>query len=631
MVKKLILYTSGTVLALTLAAASVIYSRRVDLTQEFFLNPMNKSMASSGYRLRLLGVNLRGLQVGIDRAIDTSNVASNDSVQLAIANIAFLSRPWASTLPLHIELQSVTGPEPLKGALQSSSAQVTIDRKAMLLTINLKTAIEGNSVQVQSQINLAKPSDLLSGRATILVPQLKSFGTFKDVEWTYRVSTHDFKAKIFSEPIRAQIELALKFDSSFQKVKGQLSPLRSSSRNLFDRVQFSCTDLKAPTPEFKFEVSRLKTGGLDLSWPQYLKHQSLNVQGRVLLLASPRVELKLKEPFGRFEIAVELKQQRLLANTVLDFDGTLRFEDLIDHRDLQIGGGRLRISFETSLAADRRQGLMSVDLQGRSMSGLFKGVNFGGLDFELATKIQTNDQGLDLDQTSISKGAVTLSKLGQKNPIGPFELSASKTVGGKIVCQKIEAQMFKGIIRVLADPVTLNPLVASGKIVVEGVDLKTFFSTLDFNRITGVGTLVGGGPFRFDSDGLIISQMQLKALEPGTVTYKDPSIVDVKRNIVTLGEFQDLLGRGSQALAFKALDNFHYTKLELNVSRRPPQIMSADVHLKGSNPELARGQIFELNLPITGDLETLLKRSLLDTLVQKAGFEQDIENMMENR
>jgi hypothetical protein len=59
--------------------------------------------------------------------------------------------------------------------------------------------------------------------------------------------------------------------------------------------------------------------------------------------------------------------------------------------------------------------------------------------------------------------------------------------------------------------------------------------------------------------------------------------------------------------------------------------MSADVHLKGSNPELARGQIFELNLPITGDLETLLKRSLLDTLVQKAGFEQDIENMMENR
>jgi hypothetical protein len=125
--------------------------------------------------------------------------------------------------------------------------------------------------------------------------------------------------------------------------------------------------------------------------------------------------------------------------------------------------------------------------------------------------------------------------------------------------------------------------------------------------------------------------MQLKALEPGTVTYKDPSIVDVKRNIVTLGEFQDLLGRGSQALAFKALDNFHYTKLELNVSRRPPQIMSADVHLKGSNPELARGQIFELNLPITGDLETLLKRSLLDTLVQKAGFEQDIENMMENR
>jgi hypothetical protein len=87
------------------------------------------------------------------------------------------------------------------------------------------------------------------------------------------------------------------------------------------------------------------------------------------------------------------------------------------------------------------------------------------------------------------------------------------------------------------------------------------------------------------------------------------------KKVEYLSEFQSLLAEGNQALVMKALENFDYEKIELNATRSINGKLDISLNLKGRNPDLIRGQPFDITLPISGDVESLILKSVLQSSV----------------
>ena len=135
------------------------------------------------------------------------------------------------------------------------------------------------------------------------------------------------------------------------------------------------------------------------------------------------------------------------------------------------------------------------------------------------------------------------------------------------------------------------------------------------DRLSGQGTLQGYFEIQAHfGEKWVLSPSTLESTGPGWVRYLDPTTASVPKTIDTLGGFTDLLALGQQALVFKALDNFHYSLLRVELERPSDKSMKVQVALRGNNPELARGQPFEINVPIEGDIEGLLMESVYRTL-----------------
>ena len=64
-------------------------------------------------------------------------------------------------------------------------------------------------------------------------------------------------------------------------------------------------------------------------------------------------------------------------------------------------------------------------------------------------------------------------------------------------------------------------------------------------------------------------------------------------------------------------------ELRLTTKRNPQDGLALGIHLKGKNPDLAKGQPFELNLPITGKVEELLVKGLVESQMEKNAWEQN--------
>lgn len=144
----------------------------------------------------------------------------------------------------------------------------------------------------------------------------------------------------------------------------------------------------------------------------------------------------------------------------------------------------------------------------------------------------------------------------------------------------------------------------------EGLQIKKILSSAAKGKLTGQGLFRGKGRFMFSPNGSYLSALNLENATPGTISYLDPSQPYFDKKIVYLDQFQDLLAQGQQALVLKALENFHYTRLQIQADRPSSDHMKVLLNLKGKNPDLAKGQLFDINLPIEGDIDSLVKGSL---------------------
>lgn len=183
---------------------------------------------------------------------------------------------------------------------------------------------------------------------------------------------------------------------------------------------------------------------------------------------------------------------------------------------------------------------------------------------------------------------------------------------------KKEVLSFRDIHFVFADGVVnVQPFVLSKKnpetslsFSVEGLQLNKILSSYPRSKLSGQGLFQGSGGLKMNSQGVFVTKLVLINSTPGVIKYSDSSQPYFEKSILYLDEFEDLLAQGQQALVLKALENFHYSSFKLEVERLSAERLKVLLNLKGKNPDLAKGQIFDITLPIEGNIDSLVKGSL---------------------
>lgn len=188
--------------------------------------------------------------------------------------------------------------------------------------------------------------------------------------------------------------------------------------------------------------------------------------------------------------------------------------------------------------------------------------------------------------------------------------------GNQLQIRQARGELSGGIVFVRPFSIDLNRQNFATEIGLRGIDLHQILQWFAPDRLRGDGRMSGNIPISYSEGLLTIRDARLSNQSPGKISYIDDSVSHIKKKIETLEDFNDLLRQGQQALVLKALNNFHYDLLRFTASRIPYKGLNVELHLKGRNPDLARGQLFDITLPISGNVESLLKESLVKSFLE---------------
>ena len=225
-------------------------------------------------------------------------------------------------------------------------------------------------------------------------------------------------------------------------------------------------------------------------------------------------------------------------------------------------------------------------------------------------EIQSPLQACKFDSVNPSL-LVEAERIGKQQPLRDLRLVLDDKAAGKFSASWQGAKLNSSI-----QDLSVKSLAStSGNLKIEAKNLSLFemLKLLDRPDLSGKGTLEGFAKIRWNtenglSSGLWIEPAELKAIAPGVLNY---GTTRNAKPVDTLKEFQSLLSQGQQALVLRALEDFHYRELKAGLTRTPKDFLRVELKLSGRNPTLAKGQPFEFNMPVEGNLEGLIINSMM--------------------
>jgi len=135
---------------------------------------------------------------------------------------------------------------------------------------------------------------------------------------------------------------------------------------------------------------------------------------------------------------------------------------------------------------------------------------------------------------------------------------------------------------------------------IDGIALDQLLDlTPQGSNIDSTGTLFGRIPVVFRDGAFVIVDGWLESsFEGGEIRYAADELAPGL-----------LAGGDGVGLLLDALDNFHYSRLRVDLSGLPDGETEMRFRIRGANPELYGGAEVELNMGITGQLEQILRQS----------------------
>lgn len=366
-----------------------------------------------------------------------------------------------------------------------------------------------------------------------------------------------------------------------------------------------------------------------------------------------RVRLPFAEPFGiggSLTAQLEEKTRKIAMTAALKDDRGLVSAKGRGAWDLEGKKGDFSLEAPLTLKPDLDLATVAPVLEGKvaAVSGTVRVAARGSASLgarpdlrvtATAEELSATVAGVPLEGVSLTAAAaafpepalvgrqrVRVRKVGQKGFLESVQVEVDGNGARELVVRRAEAKLPGGSIEALPFTVRLPSGQFSTTVSVRNADAEKLLAALNYENLSGKGTFHGKIPLGMMDGTLYVHDGELANDGPGVVRYKDATITSVQEKIDYLNEFEDLMQQGQQALAFKALDNFHYDTLVVDVDRDGHDKLSVALHLKGTNPDIAGGQKFELNMPITGDLESLLVESLLKSMMENDAWEKRIES-----
>ncbi len=130
---------------------------------------------------------------------------------------------------------------------------------------------------------------------------------------------------------------------------------------------------------------------------------------------------------------------------------------------------------------------------------------------------------------------------------------------------------------------------------VSGLDLAALAAMTPIADLAMTGTIDGTVPMVITPGAVRIDAGRLAAIGPGQVRYAGEALPE---------------GMQGVDLARKALRNFEYRDLSMNVDGGSAEDMTLGLRLEGSNADVLDGYPFQLNLTVTGPLSRMVQDSL---------------------
>ncbi len=131
---------------------------------------------------------------------------------------------------------------------------------------------------------------------------------------------------------------------------------------------------------------------------------------------------------------------------------------------------------------------------------------------------------------------------------------------------------------------------------VDKLDLKELFTLIGREDLSGTGQLTGEVPIRFEGEQIII--------EKGVLATEGPGVLQIRSQLIA-----DALAAGGEQveLLVKALHNFEYTELTLDIDKPINSAAQVSLGISGANKDVLDGHPFRLNINLETKVEPLLE------------------------
>ena len=292
--------------------------------------------------------------------------------------------------------------------------------------------------------------------------------------------------------------------------------------------------------------------------------------------------------------------------------------------DRASGRGSVRVtSTPTTFRIDGLQPRDFLPVFGDALPKLAGNVSLGGMvswrgaAISPALILHLADVGAELEGARLRDvhGDVTISGL------GPLATPAGQSLQGIIEAGGLPPSQISLVFQFLAEPAlrveTLRTDFVGGKISASPftldlahpdlettigfsqIDLAEFFKLVSVDGLDGSGKLDGQIPLRLTHGKIVVLDGALKATGPGVLRLGTDVL---PKQITEAGE--------SVSLALKALADFHYDSLAVNLAGNAAGEGTIMLKIQGQNPAVLEGQAFNLNIKLETSFDRLIDIAL---------------------
>ena len=140
------------------------------------------------------------------------------------------------------------------------------------------------------------------------------------------------------------------------------------------------------------------------------------------------------------------------------------------------------------------------------------------------------------------------------------------------------------------------------ELAVLGLELEELFQALEIEGLSGSGKLSGSLPVAMTGETVVIRDGRLTSDAPGILRYRS---AQVTASLPPDADALELFNNPVD-LTLRAMENFHYDSLTIEIAKDAAGDSSLKLRLAGKNPELLDGYPFNLNINLAGNVEPVL-------------------------